>query len=137
MPIWFWLALVVIVALLWKANAGSAAPSLPHPELPEEKDGKIGDDPVELLIEDVIDLHAFAPRDVASVVDEYLEEAAKRGFEEVRIIHGRGMGIQRRIVRKLLRTHPRVARFGDAPAERGGWGATLVRLTSYYRGEDF
>jgi DNA-nicking Smr family endonuclease len=85
-------------------------------------------DPVVLPIEDSIDLHAFAPRDVRSVVDEYLREAARLGFAEVRVIHGRGAGVQRRIVQSLLAEHPLVAGFADAPPERGGWGATVVTL---------
>ena len=81
-----------------------------------------------LPIERHIDLHPFRPRDVRSVVESYLEEAAAAGFDEVRLIHGRGIGAQREIVRKLLASHPRVAEFRDAPPERGGWGATVVRL---------
>jgi dsDNA-specific endonuclease/ATPase MutS2 len=87
-----------------------------------------GDDPLALPIEDALDLHTFAPRDVASVVTEYLDAAAARGFPEVRLIHGRGIGVQRAIVRAALERHPRVAGFADAPPERGGWGATIVRL---------
>jgi DNA-nicking Smr family endonuclease len=86
------------------------------------------DEIVALPIEDSIDLHAFAPRDVPSVVDEYLHQAARRGFAEVRIIHGRGRGVQRAVVQRLAAGHPRVARFFDAPPERGGWGATVVVL---------
>jgi dsDNA-specific endonuclease/ATPase MutS2 len=86
------------------------------------------DAPVPIPIEDALDLHAFAPRDVASVVAEYLDAAAARGFREVRLIHGRGTGTQREIVRSALSRHPRVADFADAPPERGGWGATVVRL---------
>jgi dsDNA-specific endonuclease/ATPase MutS2 len=97
-----------------------------------EKDDPIpeaaGDEPVEMPIEDAIDLHTFAPRDVASVVEEYLYEAQARGFREVRVIHGRGKGVQRQVVRGVLSRHPAVASFGDAPATRGGWGATLVWL---------
>jgi len=85
-------------------------------------------DPVILPIEDSLDLHAFAPRDVVSVVDEYLCQAAARGFSEVRIIHGKGRGVQRAIVQSILAKHPRVLRFFDAPAERGGWGATVAVL---------
>ena len=85
-------------------------------------------DPVVLPIEDALDLHPFAPRDIPSVVHEYLAEAAGRGFAEVRLIHGRGKGIQRAIVQGLLARHPLVSRFFDAPAERGGWGATVVVL---------
>ena len=85
-------------------------------------------DPVILPIEDSLDLHAFAPRDVPAVVEEYLDQAMARGFGEVRLIHGRGAGVQRMIVQKLLAGHPLVLRFFDAPAERGGWGATIAVL---------
>jgi dsDNA-specific endonuclease/ATPase MutS2 len=85
-------------------------------------------DEVVLPIEDSLDLHAFAPRDVAAVVESYLDEAARAGMREVRIIHGRGIGVQREIVRAQLARHPRVASFGDGGPGRGGWGATLVRL---------
>jgi dsDNA-specific endonuclease/ATPase MutS2 len=85
-------------------------------------------EPVRIPIEDALDLHAFAPADVSSVVDEYLGEAQRHGFREVRLIHGRGHGVQRRIVQALLATHPLVVSFADAPPERGGWGATVVRL---------
>ena len=79
-------------------------------------------------IEDALDLHAFAPRDIPAVVGDYLDAAHARGFTEVRLIHGRGIGVQRRIVQSVLAAHPLVASFADAPPERGGWGATLVRL---------
>jgi dsDNA-specific endonuclease/ATPase MutS2 len=85
-------------------------------------------EPVRIPIEDALDLHAFAPRDVPSVVDDYLTEAGARGFTEVRLIHGRGIGVQRRIVQSLLAKHPLVESFADAPPERGGFGATIVRL---------
>lgn len=85
-------------------------------------------DPVEIPIEDVIDLHTFAPRDIPAAVEAYLEEAARRGFETVRIIHGRGIGFQRERVRGVLERSPFVVRFGDAPPEAGGWGATLAIL---------
>jgi dsDNA-specific endonuclease/ATPase MutS2 len=86
------------------------------------------DEPVRIPIEDALDLHAFAPREVAAVVGDYLEEASARGFTEVRLIHGRGIGVQRAIVRAVLDRHPLVARYADAPGERGGWGATIVTL---------
>lgn len=90
---------------------------------------QIDDDaPVRLPLEDSIDLHTFAPRDARSVVEEYLEEAARAGFEEVRVIHGRGIGAQREAVRAICARHPRVLDYADAPPERGGWGATVVRL---------
>ena len=85
-------------------------------------------EPVRLPIEDSLDLHAFAPRDVRPVVDEYLRAAAARGFREVRLVHGRGIGVQRASVQGLLAGHPLVLRFFDAPPERGGWGATVVVL---------
>jgi len=81
-------------------------------------------------IEDSIDLHGFAPRDVPSVVDEYLRAALDTGFSEVRLIHGRGKGVQRARVQQILREHELVERFADAPPSRGGWGATLVWLRS-------
>jgi len=85
-------------------------------------------EPVHLPMEDSLDLHAFAPKDVRPVVDEYLKEAAARGFREVRLIHGRGIGVQRASVQALLAGHPLVQRFFDASPERGGWGATVVVL---------
>ncbi len=79
-------------------------------------------------MEGSIDLHAFAPRDVVSVVEEYLEAAAQGRFREVRLIHGKGTGVQRAAVRALLSRHPLVESFSDAPPEGGGWGATRVAL---------
>ena len=86
------------------------------------------DEPVVLPLEDSIDLHSFSPKDISSVVAEYLEQCVAAGLSEVRIIHGRGVGVQRNIVRSLLEKHPGVDSFHDAPAEAGGWGATLVVL---------
>jgi DNA-nicking Smr family endonuclease len=90
-----------------------------------------GDDPtplapVHIPIADAIDLHSFLPRDVVSVVDAYLEAAQDAGFEVVRLIHGRGKGVQRAAVQRLLRTHAAVAEFWDAPEAH--LGATSVRL---------
>jgi DNA-nicking Smr family endonuclease len=79
-------------------------------------------------IEDSIDLHGFRPRDIPSVVEEYVLAAHEKGFREVRLIHGRGIGVQRTRVRQVLAHHPLVESFSDAPATRGGWGATLVVL---------
>jgi DNA-nicking Smr family endonuclease len=93
----------------------------------DEDDMEIGA-PVELPITDVLDLHSFRPAEVADVVREYLEAAWEKGLRELRIIHGRGIGVQRQTVRTLLGRDPRVTGFGDAPAEAGGWGATWVRL---------
>jgi DNA-nicking Smr family endonuclease len=75
-----------------------------------------------------IDLHSFAPGDVPSVVEEYLREARLRGFHEVRVVHGRGKGVQRAVVRRLLGGLPGVLQVADAPPDAGGWGATLVTL---------
>jgi len=85
-------------------------------------------DPVILPIEDSLDLHAFAPPDVRSVVDEYLRQAVAHGFTEVRLIHGKGRGVQRAAVQELLADHALVQRFFDAPPDRGGWGATVAVL---------
>jgi DNA-nicking Smr family endonuclease len=84
------------------------------------------DEVVQVPIEEAIDLHAFAPRDVVSVVDEYLHAARDAGFSEVRLIHGRGKGVQRAAVQRLLGTHPLVAHYRDAPESH--LGATLVVL---------
>ncbi len=85
-------------------------------------------DPIHVPIEDALDLHSFGPRDVASVVEEYLRAAHERGFRDVRIIHGRGIGVQRSSVHAVLSRHLLFVSFTDAPPERGGWGATIVRL---------
>jgi len=78
----------------------------------------------EVPIEDSIDLHTFQPREIQIVVEEYLYQAVKRGFREVRIIHGRGIGVQREIVRSMLEKHPSVLEFHDAPDR----GSTFVAL---------
>lgn len=85
-------------------------------------------DAVHVEITDVLDLHSFAPADVSDLVRDYLDEVLARGLYEVRIIHGRGGGVQRRTVREILRKHPRVIGFDDAPPQLGGWGATCVSL---------
>jgi DNA-nicking Smr family endonuclease len=84
------------------------------------------DDPHRVPIEDHIDLHAFAPRDIPSVVEAYIEAAASAGFREVRVIHGRGRGVQRGIVQATLERHPNVEEFIDDTASH--LGATLVLL---------
>ena len=85
-------------------------------------------DPVPVPIEDSLDLHSFSPRDIPSVVESYLEAAHEAGFGEVRLIHGRGKGVQKEVVRRALSRHPRVTDYREAPPERGGWGATIVWL---------
>ena len=84
--------------------------------------------PVRLAIEDHLDLHSFRPSEITEVVDAYLDAALEAGYREVRLIHGRGKGVQRARVQKLLAGDDRVERFTDAPPGRGGWGATLVWL---------
>ena len=85
-------------------------------------------DPVELEITDSLDLHSFAPRDVKSVVQNYLSEANKKGFKIVRIIHGKGIGVQREIVRKVLSETDFVKSFKTADEFSGSWGATIVNF---------
>jgi dsDNA-specific endonuclease/ATPase MutS2 len=85
-------------------------------------------DLIRIPIEDVLDLHTVSPKDVIPVVEEYLSEARRLGFQAVRIIHGRGIGVQREAVRKTLARTPFVESFSDAPMEAGGWGATVVTL---------
>lgn len=85
-------------------------------------------EPVRIPIEDQLDLHGFRPAEIEAVVEAYLDAALEAGFLEVRLIHGRGKGVQRARVQRLLARHPRVERFADAPPGRGGWGATQVWL---------
>lgn len=91
-------------------------------------DSFFDDEPVRIPIGDVFDLHNVSPRDIEPVVEEYLSEAYRLGFKALRIIHGRGIGVQREVVRKILARTPFVASFSDAPAQAGGWGATIVTL---------
>jgi len=79
-------------------------------------------------VTDVLDLHSVPPRDVQGVVEAYLEEARALGYRALRIVHGRGIGVQREIVRGVLRRTPFVRDYGDAPGEAGGWGSTVVTL---------
>lgn len=82
--------------------------------------------PHEVPIEDSLDLHSFQPPDIPSVVQDYLQAAYEKGFREVRLVHGRGIGVQRGVVHQLLRSHPLVRDFHDAPESH--LGATVVRL---------
>ena len=91
--------------------------------------------PIILEITDVFDLHSVPPRDVKEITEAYLEEAWIRGFTAIRIIHGRGIGVQRDTVRSILARTPFVVEFGDAPAEAGGWGATIATLRPPVPGE--
>ncbi len=86
------------------------------------------DEPVFIEVTDVFDLHSVPPRDVKGVVEAYLEEAERLGFTAIRIIHGKGIGVQREMVRSILARTPSVEQFSDAPMEAGGRGATIVTL---------
>jgi dsDNA-specific endonuclease/ATPase MutS2 len=92
-------------------------------------------EPVRLEIKDVFDLHPVPPREVRAVVEEYLREARRLGFRRVRIIHGKGVGVQREAVRAVLARTPFVEHFADAPPEAGGWGATVAVLKAVDGGE--
>jgi hypothetical protein len=97
-------------------DTGEVDPDNPFPE------------PIRLEITDVFDLHTIAPRDVERVVHEYLAEAHRAGFPSVRIIHGKGQGVQRRLVQSILARTPFVREWTDAPPQSGGWGATVAHL---------
>ena len=85
-------------------------------------------EPVKIEITDSLDLHSFSPKDIRAVVEAYLPEAHKKGFSVVRIIHGKGVGVQREIVRKVLSETDVVKSFKNAPEFSGSWGATIVQL---------
>jgi DNA-nicking Smr family endonuclease len=87
-------------------------------------------DPVELEITDIFDLHSVPPNQTKAVLEEYLFQAHARGFRYLRIIHGKGIGVQRNITREILAKMPFVLEFHDAPPEAGGWGATVVELNA-------
>lgn len=84
--------------------------------------------PFRITVTDVFDLHSIPPRDMKAAVEEYLAEAHRLGFKALRIIHGRGIGVQREMVRKVLARTSFVADYRDAPLEAGGRGATVVTL---------
>jgi DNA-nicking Smr family endonuclease len=102
----------------------------PYCSAPDEEmdEGSPFSDPVVLPLEDVLDLHPFAPKEIRSVVEEYLLQCCQAGFSSVRLIHGKGQGVQRESIRALLTRLPFVNAFHDAPPEAGGWGATMVSL---------
>lgn len=85
-------------------------------------------EPVEVEITDTFDLHSFSPKDVKSVVETYLEEARKKDFRVVKIIHGKGIGVQREIVRSVLEKTDFVKSFKNGAEFSGNWGATIVKF---------
>jgi DNA-nicking Smr family endonuclease len=85
-------------------------------------------EPIQIPIEDVLDLHTFRPKDIADLLENYFDECIKAGIFSVRVIHGKGKGIQKKQVQRILQKTPIVINFKDAPPEAGGWGATLVQL---------
>ncbi|MEK6407521.1 MAG: Smr/MutS family protein [Acidobacteriota bacterium] len=87
-------------------------------------------DPIVIEFRDVIDLHSIPPGQVRAVVEGYIDEARRRGVRWVRIIHGKGIGVQREMVRSILSRANNVVDFRDAPQEAGGWGATVVTLNT-------
>jgi len=123
------LAILTLAVLFGVSTKVSSSDGTEASEAAADDEEPIDPDmPVEIPVEDSIDLHPFPPRDVPDVVDAYLEVAVEKGFTEVRLIHGRGIGVQRDRVQKLLARHPLVSGFHDAPADRGGWGATIAYL---------
>ena len=84
--------------------------------------------PIHVPIEDFLDLHTFRPQDIADLLENYFDECLKAGILSVRVIHGKGTGIQKRQVHRILQKNPWVKSFKDAPPEAGGWGATVVEL---------
>jgi hypothetical protein len=123
------LAILTLAVLFGPSSKASSNDDVNESEVAEDSEEPVDPEtPVEIPVEDSIDLHPFPPRDVPDVVDAYLEEAVEKGFTEVRLIHGRGIGLQRDRVQKLLARHSLVSGFHDAPADRGGWGATIAYL---------
>jgi dsDNA-specific endonuclease/ATPase MutS2 len=104
-------------ALGARADEGDAA---------EDEDPFAGE--TDFPVTDELDLHGLPPKMVREIVEAYLEEARRLGYRDVRIVHGKGIGAQREHVRTILARTPFVEGFGDAPADRGGWGATIARL---------
>jgi dsDNA-specific endonuclease/ATPase MutS2 len=86
------------------------------------------DEIIQYPIEGSIDLHTFRPNEVKDLLNDYLEAACDKGLDEVRIIHGKGIGVQRQIVHAVLQNHPLVVSFREAGPEAGGWGATIALL---------
>ena len=130
------LALSTLIMLLLAGQAPTvAAPPAPPRETTIEGPPEVEDRVVAIPVEDSLDLHPFQPAEIPDVVRDYLEAAWGAGFREVRLIHGRGIGVQRERVRSVLSKHPLVREFHDAPPGAGGWGATIARLGEETSGE--
>lgn len=122
----FGAVLLALGAVVLGMDGGDTSPD----DSDEVGEDDIGDQagPVEIPIEDSIDLHPFPPKDIPDIVGEYLTAAHAEGFREVRLIHGRGIGVQRERVRSVLARHPLVNEYHDGTPDRGGWGATIAYL---------
>lgn len=88
----------------------------------------MAEDIIRMPIGDVLDLHTFLPKEVPDLLDDYFEACVQKGIFSVRVIHGKGTGVLKQRVRSILKRHPLVENYGDAPGGSGGWGATLVAL---------
>ena len=89
-------------------------------------------EPVKIPIEDILDLHTFRPQDIPDLLEDYFAECLRAGIYTVRIIHGKGKGVQKKRVRGILQKSRMVISFNEAPPEAGGWGATLVELSQTF-----
>lgn len=126
---WIWLIIAALLGLIARYLSQPRRPRKVEPPIAAEPEP----DPIQLPIEDFIDLHPFRPEEILDVVDSYLKEAREKGFVQVRLIHGKGRGVQRAQIQERLETHPLVSSFEDAPPGRGGWGATEVVLRNSRR----
>jgi DNA-nicking Smr family endonuclease len=107
-----------------------SAPRAADRPAPDKEPPDTADDfPAPVVITDDLDLHGFFPEQVPDLLDEFLRAAEERGISEVRIAHGKGKSVLRRVVWEVLAKHPLVIDFRQAPPERGGWGATIARVS--------
>ena len=125
----FGLVLAGLTVVVFLSFGRGSNASDPAPESDDETEPLDPDEPIELPIEDFIDLHPFAPREIPDVVADYIDAAHAAGFREVRLIHGKGIGVQRERTRSVLSKHPLVVSYSDGTADRGTWGATIARLS--------